>query len=485
MGKYEKKKKKRSLLKKLLVILVVLLLCAAAFFGYAWYRLNQVLNAQDIIDYDDPIGDFVISETENTEPEESEPETTAPPEPEHVVSTATILSTGDLLMHGQLLKDARQQDNTYDFGYLFPYLTEYVSAADLAVANLEVTLAGDAKPYQGYPTFNCPDSIVDAAKDAGFDLLLTANNHSYDTQQPGYDRTIQVIRDKGLQNLGTMLDGDEPKYTVQDIDGVSVGMICYTYETSGDASTPPALNLNPMKSNGYQVLNCFRPNDLQPFYEELEQRIAEMRADGAEAIMVFIHWGTEYMLQPIQTQKDMAQKMCDLGVDVIVGGHPHVVEPLELLTSTEDPDRKTVCLYSMGNAVSNQRLGELTSITTAHTEDGVLFSVSFEKYSDGTVYLSGVELIPTWVRAIDVNGKTVVRRSATSVDYRILPLDENRREEWQTLFELDDSTLVQLEESWQRTMDLVGDGLTRIREYLAAQKLARDEYYLLQAQNAA
>lgn len=479
MGKYQRKKKKRTGLVISLVVLLVLLLAAAGVMH--WLNNRRLVYIAPLEPTEPTVLETAASETDTSQPETTEPETTAPPEPEHVVSTANLLSTGDLLMHMGLLKAGHQGDGSYDFSYLFPYLTEYVAAADYAVANLEVTLAGDAKPYQGYPAFNCPDSIVDAAKDAGFDMLLTANNHSYDTQQPGFERTIQTIRDKGLKNLGTTLSGDEDKYVIQDINGIKLGLICYTYETSNSGSNPPSLNLNPMKANGYDLVNCFRPGDPEPFYAELEERMAQMREDGAEAIILFIHWGTEYTLVPTDVQKAMAQRLCDLGVDVIVGGHPHVVEPLELLTSTVDPERKTVCLYSMGNAVSNQRLGELTSITTAHTEDGVLFSLSFEKYSDGTVYLAGVDLIPTWVRAIAANGKTVVRRSASTVDYRIIPLEDARREQWQSLFEVDDSTLTQLEESWQRTMDLVGDGLAQIREYLNAQKVDRDTNYLLLA----
>ena len=191
------------------------------------------------------------------------------------------------------------------------------------------------------------------------------------------------------------------------------------------------------------------------------------------------------MLQPNASQQAMAQRICDLGVDVIIGGHPHVVEPVALLESTTDPEHRTVCLYSMGNAVSNQRLGLLKSISTAHTEDGVLFSITFSKYSDGTVYLEDVDLIPTWVRAIDANGNTVVRQSATIRRYEILPLDDSRRSQWQELFGIDDSTLAQCNDSWQRTMDIVGAGMTQSQDYLRAEKTAREANYEWLAKNAA
>lgn len=470
-----KKKKKGNGLRNALIVVIVLLIAAIGVL--IWMCLDLVNAPQQ--------EETTPTQAVTLPTEATVPETTVPPEPEHVVSTATILSTGDLLMHGQLIVDAKQDDGTYDFSYIFPYITEYVSDADFAVANLETTLAGTAKPYQGNPMFNCPDEIVDAAKNAGFDMLLTANNHSYDSQQVGFERTIRTVREKGLLNLGTMLSGEEPKFVVQEINGIKIGMIAYTYEDSAVGNSVPALNYNPMQAGGYDIINCFRHAAPEPFYAALETQIAEMRQQGAEAIVLYIHWGQEYKLEPNSYQTAMAQRLCDLGVDVIIGGHPHVVEPVALLESTVDPNHRTVCLYSMGNAVSNQRLGKLKSITTAHTEDGVLFSISFSKYSDGTVYLEDASLIPTWVRAIDANGNTVVRDSATIRRYEILPLDDSRRSQWQEQFGIDDSTLAQCTDSWQRTMDITGAGLNQVQDYLHAEKSAREANYLWIAQNAA
>ena len=475
------RKRRGDGLRNVLIALIVLLILSIGLLVFLCVKLATAPQEPQVAQPTQP----VTLPTETTQPPTTEPPTTAPPEPEHVVSTATILSTGDLLMHGGLINAANQGDGTYDFGYIFPYITEYVTAADYAVANLETTLAGTAKPYQGNPMFNCPDELVDAAKDAGFDMLLTTSNHSYDSQQPGFERTIRTIREKGLANLGTMLSAEEPKYVVQDINGIKIGMIAYTYEDSLGPGNPPALNYNPMNAGGYDLINCFRHSDPDSLYNHLGPQMELMKADGAEAIVVYLHWGQEYKLEANASQKEIAQHLCDMGVDVIIGGHPHVVEPVELLESATDPSHRTVCLYSMGNAVSNQRQGLLKSITTAHTEDGVLFSVTFSKYSDGTVYLEDVELIPIWVRAVDANGNTVVRSSATIRRYEMLPLDENRRDQWAEQFGIDESTLIQCQDSWQRTMDIVGQGLSQSREYLKAEKLAREANYLWLAQNAA
>lgn len=475
-----RRKRRGNGFRNFLIFLIVLLIAATGL--VIWLCLNFVFDAPaaplETTIQTAPVTEPPVTEAPTTEPP-TEPPTTMP-EPEHIISTAAILSTGDLLMHTQILENS-VVNGVYDFSGIFPYITEYVTAADYAAANLETTLSGAAKPYQGNPKFNCPDAILDAVQNAGFDMLLTANNHSYDTEQYGFERTLRTVREHGLATLGTQLSAEEPKFVIQDINGIRVGMICYTYEDSYNAATPPSLNYNPMNYGGYELVNCFRHREPEIFCAEMEQRIAEMKAGGAEAILLYIHWGEEYKLAPTNAQTSLAQKLCDLGVDIIIGSHPHVVEPVELLTSSVDPSHKTVCLYSMGNAVSNQRQGNLTSITTPHTEDGVLFSVTFSKYSDGAVYLEDVQLIPTWVRAADAAGNTVVRNRDAVKRYIILPLDDARRSQWQEQFGIDENTLTLCNDSWQRTMDLVGSGMNAVQEYLYAERTAREAFYLRQA----
>ena len=418
-----------------------------------------------------------------TEPEElptiatetTEPPTTMP-EPEHVVSTATIVSTGDILMHMPVISSGASAGG-YNFDSIFRYITDDIKAADYAVANLETTLAGldNGYKYAGFPNFNSPDAIVDAVKEAGFDMLLTANNHSYDTTLVGYKRTLEVVRGAGLETLGTYLSADEQKWTIEDIDDIKVGMLCYTYATGVGSNGGPQLNGNAaIKEAG--ICNYFTYSNLPAFYSEVEGYLDEMKQAGAEATVLYIHWGTEYQLSPNQTQIDMAQQLCDLGIDVIIGGHPHVVQPMDLLTSTQNPDHKTVILYSMGNAVSNQRQGALSSISTAHTEDGVLFYVTFSKYSDGTVYLEDVNLTPTWV---------YMNSNSGSRQYNIVPLDNGKRDEWQVDYNMSDNDFNNAQRSYDRTEAIVSEGLSKSREYLAQEKQTREDNYLAAVQNAA
>ena len=412
-------------------------------------------------------GSIVLPTAPETETTEAPTETTVPV-PEHVVSTATIVSTGDILMHKPVI-DVNWTNSGYDFESIFRYITADVTAADYAVANLETTLASTNNGYQysGYPNFNCPDEIVDGAKNAGFDMLLNANNHSYDTSSVGMHRTISIIKDRQLDNLGIVDTEEEKRYVVKTINDINIGMICYTYETDTNADRV-ALNGMPVKAEDKNLVNAFDYNALDTFYAELKGHLESMKADGAEATILYIHWGNEYQLQENDTQRKIAQAICDLGVDVLIGGHPHVVQPMALLESTVDPDHKTVCLYSMGNAVSNQRQGNLTAIGTAHTEDGVLFSVTFSKYSDGTVYLESTDLLPLWVYR---------RSDGTGNEYNILPLHIDNADSWVSDFNMKEHNVNAAKNSHARTMAIVQEGLTECQTYLKESYDAREQYY--------
>ena len=455
----------------LLLALIVLLLAANAVVITLCFRVGTIDHVPAPTEAPTMATEPIPTETE------TEPPTTTMPEPEHVVSTATILSTGDLVMHIPVVNTGAQSDGSYNFDSIFRYIKDYVSAADYSVVNLETTFAGtdNGFPYAGYPRFNCPDALADATKEAGFDMLLTANNHSFDTTLVGYKRTLEVVRGLGLETLGTYLSADEQKWTIVDINGIKVGMLCYTYATGLGPKGTPRLNGN-AEIGEAGICNYFNYDNLPAFYSEVEGYLGEMKAAGAEATMIYVHWGVEYQLYANDNQIAMAQKLCDMGLDVIVGGHPHVVQPVDLLQSNEDPDHKTVILYSMGNAVSNQRFGNISSISTPHTEDGVLFSVTFSKYSDDTVYLEDVNVIPTWVNLNSNNG---------SRQYNIVPLDDAIRSEWQEKFNMSENEFNAAQRSYDRTEKLVTEGITKSKEYLAQQKQQREENYLLAAQNAA
>lgn len=420
--------------------------------------------AESIVTLPPPDAPSVPAETEA-------PTETTLPEPETVVSTATVSVQGDLLMHKPIFETnsvVYQKDGTYDFSPVFKYLTQTLQGYDYAIANLETTFGGDDFPYQGNPAFNCPDAFLPAIVEAGYDGLLTANNHSYDTLMTGITRTLENVRGAGLDTFGTRLTEEESRYRVVEVNGIKIGMVCYTYTSGMSGDGRPRLNGNsPVEQPN--LVNWFEIKNPQKMYDEMEEILAAMEAEGAEVTMLFLHWGNEYELTENSFQNQQAQALCDLGVDVIVGGHPHVVQPVDLLTSTADPAHKTICIYSMGNAVSNQRSGNIPACSTPHTEDGILFEITFEKYSDGKVYVQSADILPTWVNMHNRNGGR---------EYNILPLAEDTRDQWQDLFDLTGDTLGAAQRSYDRTMKIVGEGLTKIQSFLAQEKEARESYYL-------
>ena len=377
--------------------------------------------------------------------------TTAPTEP-YLVSSASIGVTGDMLIHKPMLTGAKQSDGSYDFTDYYKYIQDYYNSFDFMVANLEVTLGGaEAGDYTGYPTFNCPDTIVDALKGAGVDMLLTANNHSYDTGHRGFLRTQLTLIEKEMLYLGTRPSEDAKNYVIQDINGIKVGMACYTYESKRTAEGMKYLNGIKVSGEDTNLLNSFSYDRLTVFYDEVEAMLEEMDAAGADVTMFFVHWGNEYQRSPSSQQTKIAQELCELGIDVIVGGHPHVIQPFTKLTSTTG--HETYCLYSTGNAVSNQRRESLETVTNPEfTEDGVVFSVAFEKWSDGTVRLSNVDALPTWVDRV-ISGSDRI--------YTIVPLDPEA--DW-SAYEI--GTHKKLNGSYQQTMAMIGKELNSIREAL-------------------
>ncbi len=358
-------------------------------------------------------------------------------------SSVTVLNTGDVLIHDNVLWGAKQSDGSYNFSKLYSKANKYIKSADYAVANLEVTLGGTAAgSYRGYPGFNSPDSLLDYLKADGFDMLLTSNNHSLDTGLAGLKRTVSQIKQRNIDFLGTKEVESDPTYLVKNINGIKIGMACYTYGTNGSAA------------GAGSFINTFSSANLPAFYTEAQSVITKMKADGAEAIVFYMHWGNEYATKPNTYQKAAAQKLCNMGVDVIVGAHPHVIQPVELLYS-EDSQNTTVCLYSMGNSISNQRISEMTGVCeTGHTEDGVLFSYTFTKYNDGEVALSAVDIIPTWVDRYGNVG---------DYDYTMYPLENKSMA---NSYGLDTATANAAAASYERTKAIVGDGLTECQKAL-------------------
>lgn len=374
-----------------------------------------------------------------------------------VVATATVVNTGDIILHSTVLDGAKTDDGNYDFSAFFKETESYFKSADLATANLEVTLGGtESGAFSGYPAFNSPDSLLDVIKNSGLGFLTTANNHCYDTGLFGLKRTAAQLKTKNIDFIGTKETDADPIYTVKNVNGIKIGMTAYTFENTSDAGQK-SINGNIVKAEAVGLINSFNYDRINEFYAEAQSVVESMKNDGADAVVFYMHWGEEYQLSNNTWQKSIAQKLCNMGVDVIVGGHPHVVQPIELIHS-EDSQNTAVCIYSMGNAVSNQRKELMNpECTTGHTEDGMLFYYTFEKYASGDVALTGVDIIPTWVNKY---------RGGSGYQYTIYPLESASMAE---SYGFDAATLSLAKASFERTKQQLAKSLSECQKYLGCE----------------
>ena len=462
-GKYAKKRKF-----PLVPVLAVVFLLLAVLVAFVITGGNEEPQPSDPAQNNAPTAVPETTVSPTTVPPTTVPPTTVPEEPEVIVATASFTVTGDLLMHKPVFQSCWDSEaGDWIFDCLFTHVTPYIQAADYAVANLETTLRGEnpTYPYSGNPLFNCPDGIAPASKNAGFDMLLTGNNHCYDTRMLGIRRTLEIVEQNGLESLGTQNTKEDPDHKVIEVNGIKVGMTAYTAETYDGMPGVPSINAIQCNPDSFGMINSFDYGQLEKFYTEIAAQFELMRAEGAEAIVVYMHWGEEYQLEPTESQVKIAQRLCDMGVDVIVGGHPHVIEPVDLLTSTQDESHKTLIIYSTGNAVSNQRIHEMR-MKSGHTEDGILFNFTLAKYLDGSVEVIETSCTPTWVYMV-----------GNKQSYTILPLDWSQQETWMETFQIDDATYAACVNSYNRTMALVGEGLEKAQSWFDALHEQKMEYF--------
>lgn len=280
------------------------------------------------------------------------------------VQRATLLIAGDLMVHTPQLTAARTSEG-YDFSPSFTYLKPLIEEVDLAVVNLETTLAAKGA-YTGYPLFRSPAAMADAMREAGFDVALLANNHCMDYGARGARETIEALDRVGLKHTGVFRSARErnarPHLYLQ-INGISIALLNYTYGTNGMPVVKPA------------VVNRL---DTVRTKEDI-RRAKEWMPD---CLAVALHWGVEYERKPNRDQRRMAEFLRREGVQLIIGSHPHVVQPIER------DSLGGLIVYSLGNLLSNQH--------KRYTDGGLMVRVELEKKGDNPLQMS-YQPIPVWV----------------------------------------------------------------------------------------
>lgn len=355
------------------------------------------------------------------------------------VKNITISAIGDIMAHDDQLKAQFDKDtNTYSFDNNFKYVKPYISNSDLAIGNLETTLAGPKAKYSSFPKFNSPDELADAIKDSGVDIVSTINNHTYDRGSDGVYRTLDVLNSKDIEHVGTQKNDKDENFLIKDVDGVKLGITAYSYgQVYGSTTALNGLNIDYSDLNN---LNIFNSSYVDIAFNEIKDTLDVMNNKESDLQVVILHWGDEYTRQPNEFQKDLAKKLCDYGVDIIIGSHPHMVQPIEMIKSDEN-DNETLVIYSLGNFLSNQR-NEI--LNKKYTEDGVIANIGINKnLNTGETKISNVEYIPTWVNKYkNKNGK---------LTYEIIPLINEKQ-----LSKIDNLPLDKAKKSYDNTTSIIG-----------------------------
>lgn len=344
--------------KKLLLILFIILFI---FFIFILNKFNK--NLRTNINTENNSAETTLS-NKNTKQDTAEP------------ITFTLTSLGDTLCHNTQYWDAyNSKTDEYDFSYVYEDIKNYTLSSDITIGSLETTFAGKEKGYSNYPTFNTPDSLATALKDIGVDVVSLAGNHALDYGYTGLCRTIDVFNNIGLSHLGTYKTAeDQEKILIKDVKGVKIAFINYTYGTNGI----------PLPSGKDFCVNLIDK-------DFIKKQINQAKEQNVDMIVACMHWGTEYRTTANSEQKDLANFLFENGVDVILGNHPHVLEPMEKKTITlQDGTTKDVfVVYALGNFTADQR-DEIT-------RDSAILNLTITKNSDGKISIDKVNYVPIYM----------------------------------------------------------------------------------------
>jgi poly-gamma-glutamate capsule biosynthesis protein CapA/YwtB (metallophosphatase superfamily) len=385
-------------------------------------------------DTDQPEEPAPIEETfKPTQPVET-PEPTPEPTPTTRGTTRmTLRAVGDILMHMPLVDSAAKADGTYDFTQLFEDIKPYLEGADIVTANLETTISNDEKGYGGYPMFRTPEALLSALQYAGFNLLTTANNHTLDGREFGVHHTLDKLDEYGFLHTGSARSQEErDQVLIVETNDIKAAFLAYTYGTNGMEVTIPEENLP------------FTVNYIDR--DKIEEDIKKAKEAGAEVLIVSIHWGDEYVRTPNSFQVETADFLFSQGVDIILGCHPHVLQPMEkrIVTLEDGTEKEGFIIYSLGNFVSNQR--------DRYRDSGVIIELEIIKdYDQDTIEIGEITYTPTWVHRFQENG---------TLNFSVLPVGQFINGEQG----LDSSAQARVQEVWAETTEHLGEDGFKIKQ---------------------
>ena len=300
------------------------------------------------------------------------------PQPLPALRSVRLRAVGDLITHKRQLDDALQPDGSYDFHPQYAMIADALADADYTIANLETTIGRkDNKAWSGFPMFNTPESLLDTLRDAGIDFLTLANNHILDRQFAGMQLTVDNVERYGFDHGGANRTPEEKeKPVVVEVNGVRIGVLCYTEMTNG------------MSKRGNSAARKYGINYLKD--ADIPGDVQRLRDAGAEVIIAMPHWGVEYRREPQQSMLSMAEKLVAAGADVVLGSHPHMVQPLRFIEATTATGevRRGLVAFSLGNFISNQ--------SKQYTDAGILLDFTLQERETGGFDVTDVRVMPTF-----------------------------------------------------------------------------------------
>lgn len=309
------------------------------------------------------------------------------------------------MCHSTNFKDAYSETTkTYDFMHMFENVKEYLSNADITVGNLETTFSGSKRVYSGYPTFNTPEILGKNLKDLGVDVLATANNHCMDKGYTGLVSTLDYLDEYGISHMGTYRSKEEQnKILVKDINGIKIAFLAFTYGTNG-------ITIPKDKTYSVNLIN----KDL------IKEQINLAQKENVDLICVNMHWGLEYKLRQNSTQEELADFLFKNGVDIILGSHPHVLEPMEKRTiELEDGNTKDgFVIYSLGNFVSGQ--------IYENTKSTVILDIQVTKNSEDKITIDSIKYTPVYLNDRGKNSKSRSRYQLIDIEKEIQEYDSGK-----------------------------------------------------------
>ena len=343
---------------------------------FVYGLLITVFAAANVVLWVQKFNGFPITATEMPDSIEQKEELDA----NQIPRTARIMANGDQLYHDLLYMSAAKEDGSYDFSENYRYAKSWLKQADLVLGDFEGTINPNYY-LAGYPLFNAPESVVDSIKKAGYQVMDLGHNHILDSGLEGVFSTAKAFEDAGIQTVGVYPHEtrDQAPLLIKEVNGIKIAILAYSYGFNGLEAY--------LDQEDYD-------NRLSDLNEERMRKEIQKAETEADLTIVMPQMGIEYDLEPTEEQKKLYHKMISWGADIVFGGHPHVVQPSEIVD--KDGQQKLI-VYSMGNFLSNQRIETMEEIENAQwTERGVLMDVTVEKVGRKT-RIKTAKAHPTWV----------------------------------------------------------------------------------------